>query len=394
MFDITEDHMDQVISNAKTGTEIPVDYHHLSLGAILPEQTIAGGWFKDFERRATNLFGLVEWTEKAADHIRKKELRYISPTILFDTSDEQGNPVGASLLSAALTNYPFLKGMQAVELTSLMRQEIVLADMSFDEKRSRLSEALNKSYGNDSDYVFLQDLFDDYVVFQKGGKKYRVDYTADEQFNFKFVGDAVEVVVQYEALSINPGADMSGQNTNTDITKDPAYIALTTRNDELAQNMVQLSAQVAAMKTASEQAAADAAAEKERANRLELQLNTEHANKAVDALIRAKKLKVGDKEKWTKLYLKDRENFVELSATLQSAELVLGQEHGTAGGDVSEGEPASNKNAVALFSEKIEEIKTRDNLKYGDAYRRASDEYPELARDYRASFGGRPTTVQ
>mgnify|MGYP001610868106 CR=1 FL=1 len=73
VFSISETDMDQMVSNSqRTGTRIPLDYNHLSLEAVLPDQAIAAGWFNSLDKQSAQLYGDVEWTPKAAKHIHDK----------------------------------------------------------------------------------------------------------------------------------------------------------------------------------------------------------------------------------------------------------------------------------------------------------------------------------
>jgi hypothetical protein len=60
----------------------------------------------------------VEWLEPARTYIREKKYRYLSPAIRFNAKDRvSAEPIGARLTSAALTNNPFLDGMQPLAAT-------------------------------------------------------------------------------------------------------------------------------------------------------------------------------------------------------------------------------------------------------------------------------------
>ena len=380
-FDITADHLDQIVANSKrTSQQIPIDYNHLSLNAILPEQAVAAGWFTDLERDGDKLFGNAEFTETAAEKIRKKEFRYISPVIFFKGLNEQGADIGARLFSAALTIYPFLQGMEPVALTELIAHKIVLADLSLDERRARLSEALNKRYP--VDYVYIEDngIYDDYVVFRKTGKCYSLGYKVNSDFTVEFSGDPVEVVVQWEPVSVaateQPGDIMAENNPNKD------FVAL-------QEQVATLTTTVNTLKTQAETFAATAKTEKERADGLQVRLNTQDANIAVDALVRQRKIKVDAKEKWVALYLKDKEQFEAIATTLTASTTKLDVEHGSNEGDTDEHDSHENggKSATVELTEAVDKY-IADNggkgkVQYGDAMREVARLNPELARRYR-----------
>lgn len=104
------------------GIDTVVDYEHAS---IFADKAPAAGWIKNLEVRKlddgqSTLWGQIDWTQTAAEHIKAKEYRFLSPTILFNTRDRKsGALTGASLQSVALTNRPFLTELPEVRLNSL-----------------------------------------------------------------------------------------------------------------------------------------------------------------------------------------------------------------------------------------------------------------------------------
>jgi len=101
-------------------TDTVVDREHATRYPGL--EAPAAGWVKDLrivqldDGRAA-LEALVEWTERAADQIRRKEYRYVSPTILSGSPDPKTGQVRAAYLhSVALTNTPFLDDLPELRL--------------------------------------------------------------------------------------------------------------------------------------------------------------------------------------------------------------------------------------------------------------------------------------
>ena len=85
----------------KKNTDLLIDYNHQSEyseqnGRPAP----AAGWMTDFFTADGHLCAAVQWTDKAEDHIKKREFRYISP-VFYHTD---GNI--RCIVSAALTNTP------------------------------------------------------------------------------------------------------------------------------------------------------------------------------------------------------------------------------------------------------------------------------------------------
>ena len=102
-------------------TQLPVDYDHLSMNPKHAGDGKAAGWFTgDMELRNSDaeLWAEIEWTEPAADSLRKGEYRFISPSFLRSYKWKNGEDIGTTLIAAAITNHPFLEGMAAVTLMS------------------------------------------------------------------------------------------------------------------------------------------------------------------------------------------------------------------------------------------------------------------------------------
>lgn len=93
-------------------TPVVVDYEHQTHNSAQNGQPApAAGWITDLSTETDGLYAAVEWTPRAREYIRAGEYRFISPTFVFDRKS------GAvlDLLSAALTNYPALDGMQPAQ---------------------------------------------------------------------------------------------------------------------------------------------------------------------------------------------------------------------------------------------------------------------------------------
>jgi len=99
---------------------VPVDYEHatemVSAPGVLQHGAPAVGWITALEVRGEELWATVEWCDPAAvEAIRSGRYAYCSPAVVFGAVDpESGEPIGARLTSVALTNRPFLDGMEPV----------------------------------------------------------------------------------------------------------------------------------------------------------------------------------------------------------------------------------------------------------------------------------------
>ena len=139
-FSITRGDLAQMLHNFNNvtpaaPTELPIDYDHLSMDPKQPGDGKAAGWLKRVELRAEGdeLWGEVEFTPEAADLIKNRAYRFVSPfkttigegdnqfvrlATLKDHTHKDGRKIGTTLLAAAITNHPFLEGMQALTLYS------------------------------------------------------------------------------------------------------------------------------------------------------------------------------------------------------------------------------------------------------------------------------------
>lgn len=125
-FAITSNDLRTMISNFRDvtpipPTQLPIDYDHLSMDPKAPGDGKAAGWIQDLQLRNADreLWARVEFTEPAAQAIRAKEYRFVSPSFVRDYVAKNGAKVGATLLAAAVTNLPFLEGMAAMTLSAI-----------------------------------------------------------------------------------------------------------------------------------------------------------------------------------------------------------------------------------------------------------------------------------
>jgi SPP1 gp7 family putative phage head morphogenesis protein len=92
---------------AKRAVDLVVDYEHGSLHVKDGQPVPAAGWIKKLEARAKDgLYGLVWWTDRAREHIRAREYRYLSPA----TWNNEKTRRVVRLDSAGLVHKPAIKG--------------------------------------------------------------------------------------------------------------------------------------------------------------------------------------------------------------------------------------------------------------------------------------------
>lgn len=109
----------QLLANfaADGNGRVPVDYEHLS--ELVPDGAALTGvpavaWITALEDRGGDLWAAFEWVDaRAVEMVRARQYLFVSPAVNFSARDKvTGEPCGARLTSVALTNHPFLDGME------------------------------------------------------------------------------------------------------------------------------------------------------------------------------------------------------------------------------------------------------------------------------------------
>lgn len=123
----------------KAPTELPIDYDHKSDN---PEQHAAGeakaaGWIENLQLRSggTELWCKPKWTRRAAEMIAAGEYRFVSPFFLTNYLDKAtGKKVGPTLKAAAITNRPFLEGMQEIPAPAIAASDTAVREFGSDKR--------------------------------------------------------------------------------------------------------------------------------------------------------------------------------------------------------------------------------------------------------------------
>lgn len=178
-FTLTEEKLDEFAADIGSRDSIPLDRDHAFYkGMSAP----AAGWFVPGSEEVTaeGLFADVEWTPAAAEQVRNREYRYISPEFSFATRRSNGQVIREpTLMAATLTNRPFFTEMQPIAaedadplLAEAVENGLILAcdidGISMEESDRLIAAAASKQpYGN----VSYAD-----PGYQKDGKKrYPID---------------------------------------------------------------------------------------------------------------------------------------------------------------------------------------------------------------------------
>lgn len=158
-------------TNVANGKPMVLDYGHQVLDEY--EAPAAGWiWSVEIDEKADppGIYGMVEWTERAAAAIKGNEYRYISPVIVHGMPDPvTGEPVPMQLFNAALTNIPFMADKMTAVSASYETKGYAIYTNSIDAT----GYTAHTNTGGDMD---LQKIFDDI----KAALKMAATATADE----------------------------------------------------------------------------------------------------------------------------------------------------------------------------------------------------------------------
>ncbi|SIQ78076.1 Mu-like prophage I protein [Rhizobium sp. RU35A] len=123
-------------------SQMVVDYEHQSLTASKGgHKAPAAGWISGLEARPNGIWAKVQWTVEAANLIRGKAYRYLSPVFQHDAA---GNVT--RVINVALTNTPNL------DLTAVARSEV------FSMNEEQMAELRNLlGLAADADFTTVRD---------------------------------------------------------------------------------------------------------------------------------------------------------------------------------------------------------------------------------------------
>ena len=130
----------------------------------------AAGWFVGLETRKSGreLWAKIEWTDFGIEKVEKGLFRYISAELSFKHLDTETKEVSSNVLTgAALTNHPFIKGMEAVNFSEAFPNENLLLETTKDKKTMNKTELIAAFAAIGIDFNGLErkaGLYDDQTV--------------------------------------------------------------------------------------------------------------------------------------------------------------------------------------------------------------------------------------
>lgn len=231
-FVITQATLDAMVNNfaavrPKAPTELVVDFEHMSV-AEPAVKAPAAGWIKGLSTTDDALWADVEWTAEAADQIRKKEYRFISPEFNLNYTDKETNKkIGPTLLAAALTNRPFLEGMEPVVLSERLANMLLVDDArGLYEQLEVVRHAYYEQAGKppEGEYEYVLEVYPDYIILERQDGFYKIPYTFDgDDYTFD-LEHKVQVRRSYEVVTA--GATDPWSSTYIDSLPDTAFAFL------------------------------------------------------------------------------------------------------------------------------------------------------------------------
>lgn len=183
--------------NSNSGRVIPWDFHHANEAAptsVAVQGAPAQGWVLDLKTEqgpdGLTLWALTDWLEPARTYIRNGQYQWSSVAIWPDSHDAvTGKPIGTYLSSVAITNDPFIQGMQPLAASrgaasDRRTKKLDARGPSLDAINRALQEALELRYPSapNADWdekVWVCEVFDATCVFEWDGKLYEIAYTLD-----------------------------------------------------------------------------------------------------------------------------------------------------------------------------------------------------------------------
>lgn len=143
--------------------------------------------------------------------------------ILPDIEGACSRKDGAGLLVNTSLDKFYIERQDAGFLKALEAQGLTVNDLSFSTIRQMLQDGLREKMGKPGIewYGFIDEVFQDFVVFYAGGKYYKVDYTVSKN-SVKISGDPVEVqrVISYQTTSGTLIGNMSPDISNPSIKEN------------------------------------------------------------------------------------------------------------------------------------------------------------------------------
>lgn len=367
--DITDEMLEAFVANADPevfGKQIHFDYDHASeFKSDNPQEAgKAAGWLKSLFIEDGALWAIPRWTKAAYDAIKAGEWKYISPAFALNYTKDDGTELGPALTSIALTNHPFLKGMEPIAASETAVIDMTKASSTPPRRKAQMPpiklELEPKTIGLSEDATPEQATEQITKIF-------------GEHKSFAERIEALTGMVKSVFVKLGlkedevPDLDAEDADEKVAAAADTRVAALTEKKDPKPEpGTVVLSEKKLAELEAMAAAGSEAAKE----------LHDSKREAAVEKLLQERKITPAQKEYAAKLYDKDLEMFEEWAGTLTPIAALSDK---TIGDDVDEPDDDS---ASAEFNRLVQEKvdKSDGKVDHRTAYMTVQRENPELAK--------------
>src|SRR5690606_6514030 len=109
--------VDEMIRNFNAEENpLPVYYGHADVNATNGEEPSARGWVLGLSRVKDKLYALIDFNKETREKIKNNEWKYSSIFAMKSKDRNTGKSIGHRLYSIALTNTPFILGLEPITL--------------------------------------------------------------------------------------------------------------------------------------------------------------------------------------------------------------------------------------------------------------------------------------
>ena len=265
-----------------------IDYEHQTL---MNTQAPAAGWIKQLiDKGGDGLWAKVEWLARAKGYIENKEYKYLSPVITYNNKNPKtGEEMGTVLHSCAITNVPFITGMEPLANKNPLTEE--------DGMIEKIKQLLGLAADASEDDVYSK-------IEQLMGASKKI-----EEFTAKFKEILSKLGLKEDAKSEEVAAKIDSLTAEDDKEKDTKIKDVTSeldlKEDATAE---EIKAKLVALKNTSKDPPEGFVAKKD-FDDLKSQFDKNEADKRVTAAVQAGKIAASQKQ-WAEEYaLKDPEGF-------------------------------------------------------------------------------------
>ena len=377
--------------NNATGRRLAMDTDHTAARG----DSTAYGWFTDIraqidgtEDTDVSLWATVEWTEPGVRAIENNLFKYTSVEMAFNYKDERGKFHGPAVQGAALTNRPFLTGMDEVTLnlsqhadyfaTTTVEPPVKDEDTTTPKKGAimnlmekiiaalKTTDIVEDEITNDEvEETFLSRLREELNLSEDEVK----DVELVEAVNKVFA--AADVLVEDE-----PEAVPADQPDVVDKPAEEITLDTSTIDPEITKL---INAQATEIESLTAKRTEDVA----RLDTLVAERDEMKAETLLEEARRSGKLSASMEDAWAgKLVRENPEQFAAVLATLPVIP-GLGEPHGTERGNSE----TATVGAETTFDAAVKEIQKSEDVDYAAAYSKVRDTQPQLYRKYKDEAG-------